>query len=59
MPRGGARYDETGKLLTGRKEKLNPMVKITIRIRQDQADSLPIKGKNKFIRDAIDGKLAV
>ena len=41
----------------GRKPSPNPMVKITIRIRQDQSDSLPVNGKNKFIRDAIDEKL--
>jgi len=43
----------------GRKPSPNNMIKVTIRLRQDQIKSLPVKNKNLFIRDAIDEKLAV
>ncbi len=43
----------------GLKPSPNKMVKITIRLRQDQIKALPEKDKNKFIRDAIDKAVAV
>lgn len=51
MARGGKRKG------AGRKSSPNKMKKVTIRLRQDQIKSLPVKGKNEFIRDAIDQKL--
>jgi hypothetical protein len=43
----------------GRKPSPNNMVKVTIRLRQDQIKALPVKNKNQFIRDAIDKAVAV
>lgn len=52
MTSGGKR------LGAGRKPHPDKLVKMTIRITQGQKASLPEKGKNAFIRAAIDWKLA-